>query len=72
MVDPKILEEVAGERKTPKGKGKHYIPFNLAEWAEIDKAFGRKVMPNDLKLLILGMVRGKVGLTSIKPEAPKA
>ena len=36
----------------PKEKSKHYIPFSLAEWNVLEKAYGGKLMPKDLKEML--------------------
>jgi len=67
------MSGLAGERKTPKGEGKHYIPFTHAEWAELAKAFGRTpddLRPQQIKNLLLALQKGKVGLTPLTDPAP--
>ena len=62
-----IMSGLAGERKTPKGEGKHYIPFTHAEWAELATAFGRtpdELRPQQIKNLLLALQNGKVKLES--------
>ena len=57
-----ILTDIAGERKTPKGEGKHYIPFTNAEWAVVAAGFGEApdtLRPNHLKLVIQALASDK-------------
>lgn len=63
-----ILSGIAKERKTPKGEGKHYIPFTHAEWDALAEAFGcssEELKPNQLKSLIQAIALGKVRLEKV-------
>lgn len=44
--------------KEAKEDGKHYIPFNKAEWAELETAYGSKLMPKDLKEILVSIFKG--------------
>lgn len=73
-----VMGAIVAERTESKGDSKHYIPFTKPEWEKVRAAFGRPDMkPNDLKLVILAIIEGKVKLESVKPaatasEPPKA
>jgi len=64
------LAEVVAERAVGKGEKKHYIPFTRAEFNQLRVAFERPALrPNDIKLVLLAIADGKLGLVITKPKA---
>lgn len=63
-----ILSGLSKERKTPKEDGKHYVPFNKAEWEEVALGFEcapEDLEPKQLKALIQAIASGKIKITSV-------
>lgn len=60
-----VIAEVRGERKARKSAGKHYIPFNAAEWEKLKAGLGTpNLQPQDLKDLLTAIAADRVGLQS--------
>jgi len=58
-----ILTLCAGEATTPKSKGHWIGRFTVEEYTAICKVFGREYTPpKDLKLLLMAIANGKIGL----------
>ena len=63
-----VMAEVVGEKKASTADKKHYIPFSKAEFQRLRVAFNRPdMMPNDIKLVLLGIADGQFDIVKVKP-----
>ena len=61
-----VLAGLQADKKEKKEAGKRYVAFVAAEWADMEKAYGKKIDPVDVKKLIQAIFTGVVVITKAK------
>ena len=53
-----ILSSLQAEKPEKKAAGKRYVSFSAEEWDGMEKTYGKKIDPADVKRIVEGIFKG--------------
>ena len=63
-----VLGEITADKKEKKAADKKYVSFSAEEWKGMETKQGKKIDPQDVKKLILGVFEGRYSVSVASPK----